>query len=723
MPAKTSVMREESDLEEHERDELDNLDARLRRAEQAYQRILHSLNIEPVPKFPKDVPDKKRDHRIDGAPQHSPDIRPRILKLPNYDAAEIVQRESSPPADGLEQYARSKALVPPLRFPSNRQSQDDKLQVIEESNRSERDIHVSALRSALRPVRLERPVWIQEHPPPEVADNGSNGISAQPVLSSGRHGSSLENGVCPAPRSNPRDLVRNIFAGYSLEYPNGKAATPKWQKQPPQIDRPLQQAVNSNKQPSQIPIIPVPTKPQSSGAWSGSLDSPSSHSGRSLSSRSLKLPVSKKKPENSDNGKEKPVVKPDSQASDVDDDTSSHNTYITRSKSVQDLPSVGQSVRSRLITVPLLKPAPRVSQPVYRRFRGRSLERYMAERAEREISDLEETKRQFRAHPLPSWIHEQRMRDMKSEEQKRKERVQNRAKEMLEQVKPFEFRVTKDRKRVVSEGKGKSVSERAEKKEEQKGVVRKSVSERGRTRTKGVAEAFRVTVPRTNCHKHLPTAPTFQPHINHSVPDFARLHAKLDRQREDRQEKNFTTVPRPFHMNQQPAKKDSRRGDSPTGSQSAPSLFKASAPDYDNFALPFEEMVRPTKAFKLMTAFSKQKIEEDRRNAAFFDEDPVLVERVRESLLVRDEELGKLSGASKMHHKNRVSEVHESQHGREYLEMLSDVRRRLSERPFMWERTQMEERKRRIEAKFQEILQGDAVENIFQRAVSGTAGD
>jgi hypothetical protein len=38
------------------------------------------------------------------------------------------------------------------------------------------------------------------------------------------------------------------------------------------------------------------------------------------------------------------------------------------------------------------------------KLRERSLERYKAERLEKEVSDFAEMRNQFRAHPVPAWI-------------------------------------------------------------------------------------------------------------------------------------------------------------------------------------------------------------------------------------------------------------------------------------------------------------------------------
>lgn len=55
---------------------------------------------------------------------------------------------------------------------------------------------------------------------------------------------------------------------------------------------------------------------------------------------------------------------------------------------------------------------------------------------------------------------------------------------------------------------------------------------------------------------------------------------------------------------------------------------------------------------------------------------------------------------------------------KDYKEELAEVKRRLDERPFMWERSQMEERKKRIDKRFQEILEDYSVDSILKRATA-----
>lgn len=128
----------------------------------------------------------------------------------------------------------------------------------------------------------------------------------------------------------------------------------------------------------------------------------------------------------------------------------------------------------------------------------------------------------------------------------------------------------------------------------------------------------RYTLPRNMCSKHLPPPPSFKPVINPNVPDFTRLHADMERRQEAyRQERNWTTVVRPFtlaenadarssHHNQQSSKADpiSRRNSDKSSSDKSASRRSKSAKENS-----FDVLVRPTRAFALLTAFSHHKYE------------------------------------------------------------------------------------------------------------------
>ena len=117
-------------------------------------------------------------------------------------------------------------------------------------------------------------------------------------------------------------------------------------------------------------------------------------------------------------------------------------------------------------------------------------------------------------------------------------------------------------------------------------------------------------MPRNFCSKHLPPAPSFKPTINPTVPDFARLHANLERRQETfKLERNLTTIPRPFSLGDTAVRKMSSKEQStpPSSDKSAESQNKFQRRRSQSVNRGFDSLVRPTKAFSLLTAFSKMK--------------------------------------------------------------------------------------------------------------------
>ena len=130
----------------------------------------------------------------------------------------------------------------------------------------------------------------------------------------------------------------------------------------------------------------------------------------------------------------------------TDIDSSADKTRSSEDKkSEKSVKAPSVKPRSSSVCIKHAKSAKQDIKAVEKKFRGRSLERYKQELIEKESSDFAEMRKQFRANPVPAFVYDQKYEKLQQEEELRKWRVQERAREMLQEVQPFEFVEIPDR--------------------------------------------------------------------------------------------------------------------------------------------------------------------------------------------------------------------------------------------------------------------------------------
>ncbi|OQV18462.1 hypothetical protein BV898_07471 [Hypsibius exemplaris] len=756
---------------------------RLRAAQSAYDDIMRSLSTQWSANERSELPEKRSVE----PPGPRRKIRQDVL----------VGSRLKNSTSGVKVYAaeladeRAEALTMPQVFipeiPLEKMKKMHKLTTADFTEKSRSDSSaraVQSLKKAMRPVRLQHPLWMNGHSSGGLAmgnvsvsknDPGDGDEISDHELTDEEsdeffRSSSRETEVDQ--NQDPRYLIDELWNGYALKYIKGSAGTPKWSKNKSvftQVTRSeFSEAVASAQRTCKVEMDKLRVKRIPSMAAKDRTDLPTvivqkhgksrmndsskgknvtgKASAKSAESCSRSRTPSRRAGTNGAKGKKsksnqrevQPEVSPTSssrtwnitspvsggaqvdmryrnESRNVCNRSASSTSRSSRSQSLSKTTGNGQSVRRQNAVPPGKRQVPM-------KLRGRSLERYKAERLEKEVSDFAEMRKQFRAHPLPAWIKNKKYDQMVEEAEERKRLVQANAAALLEQVQPFNFseipdRHTDKRNRLFAEVSSKPKQWRR----------RRPVSNHRDHEGHQHAEfpAFSYTLPRNFCSKHIPPAPSFKPVINSTVPDFARLHAIQEyRQEVYKQERSWTTVTRPFTLgetavirNHRPdTQTDGRNGRTPLSSENSSDSQKSTKRRAKSVNESFHHLVRPTRAFSLLTAHSKHKLNGDtadwhqQRSA----EEKLRAERLRERLLERNSELSDMADMVS-HFKHQAPSLEER--SRDYMEEMAEVKRRLSDRPFIWERSQIEDRKKRIDARFQEILRDNNADGIFQRAL------
>lgn len=117
----------------------------------------------------------------------------------------------------------------------------------------------------------------------------------------------------------------------------------------------------------------------------------------------------------------------------------SQKTRSSEDRQSQSVKYAEAKPRSSSVSIKKAKSATEDIRAVEKKLRGRSLERYKQELLAKETSDFAEMRKQFKAHPVPAFVYDHKFEKLQQEEELRKWRVQERAREMLQEVQPFDF--------------------------------------------------------------------------------------------------------------------------------------------------------------------------------------------------------------------------------------------------------------------------------------------
>ncbi|GAV07482.1 hypothetical protein RvY_17309 [Ramazzottius varieornatus] len=727
-----------------------SIDGRLREAQAAYDEIMRSLSSSrEVSEFSEHKPEatpspsngkSTNDRLAINLPKHMPDLMlPEISK-------ENLRRSTS----------KDKSPGDAGRSPGDSAGM------------------VDALRRAMRPVKLQHPSWAESPTASQKQTQAPASKESEGEESSRVQDSSKSESLSVGTKSSadPRSVISELWEGRSLTYSNGIAATPKYLKKQKETSSKAKeskekivrmverQTTKDDKISSTLPVVRIVSHKKKS-------ENPNTQETQDIvASKSSRKAVKKKERKSQEvdnrstkNGFENAIVHsrkvrsvslgrrtPNETVDDSDEsssrtwnvsspkgsvwtdvDSSAEKSQKTRSSEDRQPQSVKISEtrpRSSGLSVKKAKGAKLDIRAVEKKFRGRSLERYKQELFAKETSDFAEMRKQFRANPVPAFVYDHKFEKLQQEEELRKWRVQERAREMLQEVQPFDFVEIPDRH--ASEKRKRLYAEQTLAPKVRSRSPRRlpNVAQRNGTPETISQVSFGYTLPRAGkSHRRacIPQDPSFRPKINPTVPDFTRLHNKLEQRTEAyKQEKSWTTVQQPFSLSISTNKHEDEEE-----SQSSPPSRKDTTAEVKplrrtksfNDGESFDSLVRPTKAFSMMAARSRRRLkeEEDDRIGRKVQADPLKVVRLQEKLRERDIELTEAANIlSQQKHQVFASD----DRNKDYKEELAEVKRRLDERPFMWERSQMEERKKRIDKRFQEILEDYSVDSILKRAAA-----